>query len=409
MNKQLLNELKSKTSDTLCLAKFHEATIWLYSSKISSCHHTPMVATGSDVVTFFNPSKKRDQQNRMLLGEKPSECNYCWNLENQGIVSDRELKSLGFNKSLKVEDYLNRDFDFKPKSLELAFQKTCNLACSYCSPSFSSEWENDIKNLGNYTGLITDKKLHYLRGIDNNVQVDMDLFWDWFYQSAGELESIRITGGEPLLHEDTFKTFEKILQINPNIECVIHTNLCQKPLIIDRFINNINKLSNVRINISNESAGEVAEFIRDGMVYNEWLNNVKRICSETTATVSISTTITALALIGLDDLYRDILEINRRPYISINFATYPEFQSLTCLSYEDREFYLQKYTKFFKSIEPQLTNIELSTVPRILNMLDPNLTDIKNKEYRADSDKFFEQYCQRRNKSKNLSMEIGKR
>jgi MoaA/NifB/PqqE/SkfB family radical SAM enzyme len=202
-----------------------------------------MVATGGDVVTFFNPLKKRDQQNKMLLGEKPSECNYCWNLENQGIVSDRELKSLGFNKSLKVEDYLNRDFDFKPKSLELAFQKTCNLACSYCSPSFSSEWENDIKNLGNYTGLITDKKLHYLRGIDNNVQVNMDLFWDWFYQSAGELESIRITGGEPLLHEDTFKTFEKILQINPHIECVIHTNLCQKTLIIDRFINNINKLS----------------------------------------------------------------------------------------------------------------------------------------------------------------------
>jgi molybdenum cofactor biosynthesis enzyme MoaA len=409
MNIEKLKTLLDGTSPALCLAKFHEATIWLYSSKISSCHHTPMVVTGNDVVTFFNPPKKRDQQNRMLLGERPNECNYCWKLEDQGVTSDRELKSLGFNKSLSVEDYLNRDYVFKPKSLELAFQKTCNLACSYCSPSFSSEWESDIKHNGNYTNLKTDKKLHYLRGIDNDVAVDMDLFWDWFYQSASELESIRITGGEPLLHEDTFKTFEKILQINPSIECVIHTNLCQKPLIIDRFIDNINKLSNVRINISNESAGEIAEFIRDGMVYDEWLYNVNRICSETNATVSISTTITALALVGLDELYQDILQIKRRPHISINFATYPEFQSLACLSYEDRVFYLRKYSTFFKSIESQLTKIELSTIPRILNMLDPKLTHDNNKEYRLDSDRFFEQYCQRRNKTTNLATEIGKR
>jgi organic radical activating enzyme len=409
MNTQSLSELKTKTSNTLCLAKFHEATIWLYSSKLASCHHTPMVTPGESIITFFNPLGKRDQQNRMLLGEKPSECNYCWNLENQELTSDRELKSLGFKKSLNATDYLDRSFNFKPKALELAFQNTCNLACSYCSPSFSTEWENDIKRHGNYQGLITDKKLHYQRGIDNNIPVDMDLFWRWFDESSNELESIRITGGEPLLHEDTFKTFEKIRQINSSIECVIHTNLCQKPTIIDRFISSVNRLSNVRINISNESAGDVAEFIRDGMVYNEWLNNVHRVCQETNAKVSISTTITALSLIGLDQLYTDIIKIRRRPYISINFATYPEFQSLACLSYEEREYYQKKYVSFFASIENSLTQSELSVVPRILNMLDPQLTNDKHIEYRADLDIFFSQYCQRRNKTVNLAMEIGKR
>ena len=409
MNKQSLNELKISTSNTLCLAKFHEATIWLYSSKIASCHHTPMVTPGESLVTFFNPTDKRDQQNRMLLGEKPSECNYCWNLEEQGLTSDRELKTLAFKHNLNAADYLDRSFNFKPKSLELAFQNTCNLACSYCSPSFSTEWENDINRYGNYTGLTTDKKLHYQRGIDNNMPVDMDLFWHWFDDSADELESIRITGGEPLLHEDTFKTFEKILQINPNIECVIHTNLCQKPTIINRFINSVNCLTNVRINVSNESAGDIAEFIRDGMNYNEWLDNVRRVCVETTATVSISTTITALALLGLDQLYTDILTVPNRPYISINFATYPEFQSLACLSYIERLFYQKKYTAFFKSIEDKLTQAELSTIPRILNMLDPKLTHNNHKEYRTDLDIFFEQYCQRRNKPVNLAMEIGTR
>ena len=409
MNKTELDSIKNKTSTTMCLAKFHEATIWLYSSKISSCHHTPMIVTGETMLTFFNPLGKRQQQDSMLNGDKPSECNYCWKLEEQGVTSDRELKSLGFKKHLTTDNYVDRSFNFKPKALELAFQNTCNLACSYCSPSFSTEWENDIKRNGNYIDLTTDKKLHYQRGIDNNIPVDMNLFWSWFDESADELESIRITGGEPLLHEDTFKTFEKILQINPNIECVIHTNLCQKPVIIDRFIKSINKLNNVRINVSNESAGDVAEFIRDGMVYSEWLHNVKRISDETNATISISTTITALALIGLDQLYKDIIDIPRRPYISINFATYPEFQSLACLTADERHFYLNKYVKFFKSIENKLLEIEMPTIPRILNMLDPKLTHENNKEYRVDSDIFFKQYCHRRNKSVNVAMEIGKR
>jgi hypothetical protein len=75
----------------------------------------------------------------------------------------------------------------------------------------------------------------------------------------------------------------------------------------------------------------------------------------------------------------------------------------------ERMFYQKKYTKFFKSIEDRLMQAELSTIPRILNMLDPKLTHINYKEYRTDSDIFFEQYCRRRNKTVNLAMEIGTR
>lgn len=409
MKEYRLIELKEKVSETLCLAKFHEATIWLYNSRMSGCHHTPAVIVGDTIDTFFNPLEKRQQQKEMIAGGKPSACNYCWSLENNNLKSDRELKSLSFQNILKAEDYLDANYKFKPKALELAFTNTCNLACSYCSPVYSTEWENDIKKFGSYLNLNTDTKLHYQRGIDKKTSVDMELFWRWFDLSSQELESIRITGGEPLLHEDTFKTFEKIKKINPNIECVIHTNLCQKSAIIDRFILSINKLSNVRINVSNEAGGEVAEFLRDGMIYSDWLSNVRRLCNETKAKVSISTTITALSLIGLDQLYLDIIKLDNRPYISINFATYPEFQSLSCLSRDNRQFYLEKYVKFFKSIENYLLDIEIASIPRILNMLNPSLTNENYMSYKKDADSFFNQYCRRRNKKNNLWLDVGKR
>lgn len=412
MNKTLLNEIRDKTSPTLCLAKFHESTIWLYESKIASCHHTPFLLTGNDTLTFYNPEGRRQQQDSMLNGNKPTECNYCWKLEAENVVSDREKKSLAFKKSLTTEQYLDRNYPFKPKALELAFQNTCNLACSYCSPSFSTEWENDIRLRGNYENITTDKKLHYQRGIDHRTPVNMVLFWEWFNDIATELESIRITGGEPLLHEDTFTTFAKMIEVNPNVECVVHTNLCQKPLIVQRFIDNINKLNNVRINISNESAGEVAEFIRDGMVYSEWLRNLYEL-AKTKATLSVSTTITPVSLLALDQLYLDIIELRKHTGkaidISINFATYPEFQSLAALTYDERAYYLNKFTKFFEQVNDSLLDMERQSVPRFLTMLDPKLTHENHTEYRKDSDSFFKQYVIRRNKTINFAEQIGTR
>jgi organic radical activating enzyme len=412
MNKTLLNEIRDKTSQTLCLAKFHESTIWLYESKIASCHHTPFLLTGNDTLTFYNPEGRRQQQDSMLNGNKPTDCNYCWKLEAENVVSDREKKSLAFKKSLTPEQYLDRNYPFKPKALELAFQNTCNLACSYCSPSFSTEWENDIRLRGNYENITTDKKLHYQRGIDHRTPVNMVLFWEWFNDIATELESIRITGGEPLLHEDTFTTFAKMIEVNPNVECVVHTNLCQKPLIVQRFIDNINKLNNVRINISNESAGEVAEFIRDGMVYSEWLHNLYEL-AKTKATLSVSTTITPVSLLALDQLYLDIIELRKQTGkaidISINFATYPEFQSLAALTYDERAYYLNKFTKFFEQVNDSLLDMERQSVPRFLTMLDPKLTHENHTEYRKDSDSFFKQYVIRRNKLVNFAEQIGTR
>lgn len=407
-----LSYLKDNISDTFCLAKFHEATIWLYSSKMASCHHTPLFPVGENVINFYNTPPKRQQQDLMLKGERPVECNYCWNLEKQGLTSDRELKSLGFQNFLTPENYLDRNYNFKPKALELAFQNTCNLACSYCSPSFSTEWINDIKKFGMYENIDSDVKRHYSRGVDNNVPVDMYVFWDWFDSVINELESIRITGGEPLLHEETFKTFSKVLEVNPNIECVVHTNLCQKPTIINRFIDSIKKLKKMRINISNESSGEIAEFIRDGMIYDEWLHNVERLMLETNADLSISTTLTSLALTGLDDLYKDIIYLRKsnktnRPYISINFATYPLFQSFAALSYNERVFYQNKYKTLYENIKNDLLPIERNIFPRLISMLDPSLVNENYQKYKNDSKNFFSQYTKRRNKTKNISSYIG--
>jgi organic radical activating enzyme len=408
MKTESLNTLKAEVSDTLCLAKFHEATIWLYSGKIASCHHTPLVPLGTTPITFFNPTEKRIQQSKMVAGQRPTECGYCWNLEDKNVVSDRYKKSISFKSSLTAKDYLDPTYNFKPKALEISFQRLCNLACSYCSSDYSTLWSDDIVKNGNYTAITTDKRLHYQRGVTQDTPVDMNLFWSWFNDVANGIESIRVTGGEPLLHEETFMMLNTMQAINPDVEFVVHTNLCQKPTIIERFVDKISAFKTVRINISNESAGDVAEFIRDGMNYALWLDNL-RVLSGSNANLSVSTSITALSLTQLDQMYKDIIALRKtthqKPYIAINFVTYPEFQSIACLTQAELLKYYQHYSEFFASIADDLLEIEHSHVERLLTMLRDSTEHADQPALRRDYYSFFEQYSRRRNKI-NLSNRI---
>jgi pyruvate-formate lyase-activating enzyme len=370
---------------------------------------------GDTVDTFYNPAEKREQQKRMLAGEQPPACDSCWRYENLGLTSDRTRKSLSFRDHLTAEDYKNPNFIFKPKALELAFNNTCNLACSYCSPQFSTSWINDIKNNGVYENIKTDDRRHYQKDLNELNEMikppHMELFWSWFETVMEGLESIRVSGGEPLMHEEVFRLFAMMTRINPNIETVIHSNLCQKPVVMDRFFDKIKGLSNLRMNISNESAGETAEFIREGMVYSEWLHNIERLGNSTVKEFSISTTVSAIALQSLDQLYLDIIDIRKRtkikPYISINMVDKPEFQGFACLTRAERDFYINKYKNFYDKIKDDLLPVEHEHCNRLIKFLDEGFIRENQAEMRKDSDIFFEQYTVRRNKPDNLAKYIG--
>jgi len=51
--------------------------------------------------------------------------------------------------------------DVDLRTLEIAFDRTCQFACSYCNPAFSTTWVNDLKKNGNYINLHTDGRGHY--------------------------------------------------------------------------------------------------------------------------------------------------------------------------------------------------------------------------------------------------------
>ena len=66
-------------------------------------------------------------------------------------VSDRVYKTvIHEDRDLKHIATLDPNADVNLKTCEVAFDRTCQLACSYCNPAFSSTWVKDIPTNGGY-------------------------------------------------------------------------------------------------------------------------------------------------------------------------------------------------------------------------------------------------------------------
>ena len=90
-------------SPSVCSAKWLEATMWLYDGVTASCHHNPshkIQLNPNDPSSLHDTTQKINERKAMLAGENPSGCNYCWDTEKTGGVSDRYKKSFAHKTSL---------------------------------------------------------------------------------------------------------------------------------------------------------------------------------------------------------------------------------------------------------------------------------------------------------------------
>jgi len=163
--KQVLDSL----SPSFCGAKWYNATIWLGSGMTTSCHHPPAHQVDAEKLKdnprlLHNTPQKKQDRAKMIAGERPAGCEYCWKIEDMGrdAVSDRVYKSKIYPDA-ELERAFNTPIteDINLKTLEIAFDRTCNFACSYCNPAFSTTWARDIKQHGSYKNLISDGRNHF--------------------------------------------------------------------------------------------------------------------------------------------------------------------------------------------------------------------------------------------------------
>ena len=74
-------------STSFCAAKWYNVSIWLGNGRTASCHHPlahsiPRKELDNDKSALHNTQFKKEQRKKMLEGERPAECSYCWRVED---------------------------------------------------------------------------------------------------------------------------------------------------------------------------------------------------------------------------------------------------------------------------------------------------------------------------------------
>lgn len=285
-------------SDTMCTAKFLSSTIYLQSGQTHSCYHPFPHQIGLEEIkdnpsALHNTKHKIARRKEMLTGKRPTECNYCWRVEEMGHehLSDRIIKSK--NETLmspNAHEHIKNNgwnHNYQPTYIEISFGNECNMKCAYCHPKASSAWMKEMELEGPFEFAdhlqVVEEKIY---SEDDNPYVDA--FWKWWPQLRKSLKVIRITGGEPLLQQNVWKFLDRLEKTNECADMIVqlNTNLNVKNKLVKRLcivVNRLideNKIKNFQIFSSIESWGERASYTRNGLDIKLFETNLRTIMKE---------------------------------------------------------------------------------------------------------------------------------
>ena len=413
-------------SPSFCGAKWYNATIWLGSGMTTSCHHPPAHRVSEQALVdnpraLHNTQQKKQDRKDMQAGDRPAGCEYCWKIEDMGrnAISDRVYKS----KIYKIKDLhhaatLDPAADVNLRTLEIAFDRTCQFACSYCNPAFSSTWVNDIRKNGPYLKLESDGRNHFTHEHNSSqlykfgeINPYVDAFFAWWETDLHKtLDELRITGGEPLMSGYTWQLIDWFKN-NPGrskTSLAINSNL-GTDVDVPRLIDSTQGLD-IDIYTSQEATHQSAEYIRDGLHYKNWLLNVETLLKSHVKTVHVMCTINALCLDTLPKLLHQILLYKQkfgrdRISFTLNILRFPSFQSPLVLPNNIRTAYkLELEEWLFKNRNnPCLHEHEINHTQRLIDYLDvvktPHSDTFDIPKLLNDFRQFYSQYDSRRNKN----------
>jgi organic radical activating enzyme len=420
------NVLDAKSA-SFCAAKWYNATIWLGSGQSTSCHHPPAHAIDREELKtnpraiHNTPTKKLDRA-MMQGGDRPKGCEYCWKIEDMGVdaISDRVYKSRIYPLEALDQAYNTpSQEDVNLRTLEIAFDRTCQFACSYCNPAFSSTWVKDIQRNGAYQSLISDGRNHFTHAHDaaqlyrfGEVNPYTEAFFKWWESDLHQtLQELRITGGEPLMSGELWKLLDWFrdnkgksatrLAINSNLGADVD---------LDRLLSSIEGQT-VDIYTSQESVGAQAEYVRDGLDYAAWIKNVEKLLeSKDIRAVHCMATINALCLDSLDMLLDQLVEWKKiygreRVSFTLNILRFPSFQSPLVLSDHLKLHYRDRLITWNKLHQGQeyMHEHEINHLSRLIDYLDlvdtPHSDTFERPKLHNDFKHFYQQYDQRRGKN----------
>ena len=232
------------------------------------------------------------------------------------------------------------------------------------------------------------------------------------------LEELRVTGGEPLLSNETWKLIDKFDTQQLNMRLSINSNLMAKEELISKLITKSKNIKEFQVYTSCETIGAQAEYIRDGLKYDYWKGNVIRLITEGNyRNLNVMMTINSLCLFGITEFLDEMYELKemvastvkpgqyKQLLLSLNILRFPSFQSPLALPGHIKDYCREKLQTWYDGTKTKLLwhVDELASIERLIDYLvvvdAPHRKTSNKVTLWRDFKSFYKQYDKRRGKS----------
>lgn len=227
---------------------------------------------------------------QVLNGERPNECEPCFNLEDQGVESLRMRHIAGKIPEARINLYpdalskLKEDYSmpFKIPTMELKLNNLCNLKCRMCHPGDSTSWNDwsEVKEFYKDTGkviynLVEEHNLErkpLLDKFEDNLN-----WWNSLEKNLPNFRRVEFAGGEPLMDPQHYRILDMLAPYGDQIEIKYATNLSMLGKNNRTVWQYWPKFKSVAVNVSIDGIGASYEYVRGNASWSELINNIKQI------------------------------------------------------------------------------------------------------------------------------------
>jgi hypothetical protein len=230
----------------------------------------------------WNGEHLRSVRLRMLRGETLPECEVCNDkLLNTDVYRSYFNQLFGHKYDSVIETTDSTGYTtMKPVSWDYRFSNLCNFKCRMCGDMLSSAWESEQRqhNMVDYA----NPKNNWMRPeVKQQIEQFQSTQVEQEFADAVEehrVEEVYWVGGEPLMYEQHWKYMQRIVELGdgPNVYARYNTNLSRvRYKGVNLYSDILGHLRDWQICASIDGTGQIGEYIRTGLDYDQWLRNFR--------------------------------------------------------------------------------------------------------------------------------------
>lgn len=308
-----MNDLKD--NENFCIAPWMHLHV-INDGRAFACCQTPLRNENSfgnvkdqSLLEVMNSSKAKEMRKNMLEGNPlPPACERCVTKQSNNLNTMRTgLNNKWFDKTKDLIATTAPDGtipELQLKYWDFRFSNYCNLACTTCSPLFSTQWSKDWKQLhpnsNHYDTRLIDLK-------------EANVFWDDIEHNLDAMSEIHFAGGEPLMMPEHWRILDLLDQKKKyNVELRYSTNGTTLGKNKDA-ISYWKKFKYVHLSLSIDGQGDAFEHIRYKGVWKDAVENMKKIRYSGAVDYWIHPTVSILNIFRLTELHSELHNLDLLP------------------------------------------------------------------------------------------------